>query len=381
MRRSKPRPLRPPLFAAAPALALAFALAFAATLPPSAGAQGGPGKPPPVLADPAPKAAVTVTAATAGSWRLRHTLRGHEGAVYSASFVPGGARVVTSGDDGHLRVWDVRTGKLLRTLEGPGGTISDTAVSPDGRLIAYCTDGGTGEQVRLIDAYTFRARRALGSHREGVFEVVFSPDGRLLASGGRDHVIRLWDVSTGRLVRELIGHDDAVTALAFTRDGLRLASGSAERDNTVRVWNVRTGEVLHTLAGHDEWVTSVAFAPDGATLASGGRDHKLIVWDARAGRKLREQRQPEMVYEMEFSPDGRVLAEAGGGGRVRIHDARTGKLLSSIKAHTEEINEVKFAPGGLLLLTASYDATVKLWEPAPRAARDEDKKPPTKWME
>jgi len=87
-----------------------------------------------------------------------------------------------------------------------------------------------------------------------------------------------------------------------------------------------------------------------------------------------------MVYEIEFSPDGKVLAEAGGGGLVRLHDARTGRLLSRIKAHAEEINEVKFAPGGLLLLTASYDSTVKLWEPA--AARNPDeKKPPAKWME
>ncbi|HEX8723679.1 MAG TPA: WD40 repeat domain-containing protein, partial [Pyrinomonadaceae bacterium] len=170
-----------------------------------------------------------------------------------------------------------------------------------------------------------------------------------------------------------------VTALAFTPDGRRLASASAERDNTVRLWDVRTGELLHTLAGHDDWVTSVAFAPDGLRLASGSRDRKLIIWDARTGQKLRETRQPEMVYEMEFSPDSRALAEAGGGGLVRVHDARTGRLLSKFKAHAEEINEVKFSPDGSLLLTASYDSSVKLWEPAPRAAADE--KPPAKWME
>jgi WD40 repeat protein len=307
-------------------------------------------------------------------------LRGHEGAVYSAAFFPGGARLVSSGDDGRLRVWDVRTGRLLKSVEGTGGTISDTAVSPDGRLIAYCTDGGGTPKVLLIDARTYRTHHTLVGHEEGVFEVVFSPDGHTLASGGRDRVIRLWDVATGKLIRKLVGHDDAVTALAFTPDGRRLASASAERDNTVRVWDVRTGESLHTLAGHDDWVTSVAFAPDGATLASGGRDRKLIIWDVRDGRKLREQQQPEMVYEIEFSPDGRLLAEAGGGGLLRVHDAHTGKLLSRIRAHTEEINEVKFSPDGSLILTASYDATVKLWEPAPRRPADE-KKPPAKWME
>src|SRR3712207_9596546 len=83
-----------------------------------------------------------------------------------------------------------------------------------------------------------------------------------------------------------------------------------------------------------------------------------------------------LFRSIEFSPDGRVLAEAGGGGIVRIHDARTGRLLSKFEAHREEINEVKFAPRGLLLLTASYDSTVKLWEPGP-----EEQKTPAKWLE
>lgn len=360
-------------------LALALAAALFLTLSnglsaPAARAQGGPGKPPPVLADPAPK-----TAPAPSNWRLKRTLRGHEGAVYSAAFFPGGARVVSSGDDGKIRVWDVRTGRLLSSEEGPGGTISDVAVSPDGRLLASCTDSSKGSLVQLRDARTLVLRRTFEAQEDGVFEVVFSPDGRLLASGGRDKVVKLWEVSTGRLVHSLVGHDAAVTALAFTPDSRTLASASADEDNTVRLWDVQTGRSLHTLAAHDDWVTSVAFAPDGATLASGSRDRKLIFWDARTGRKLREQRQPEMVYEIEFSPDGRLIAEAGGGGIVRIHDAHTGRLLSKIEAHTEEINEVKFSPTGLLLLTASYDSTLKLWEPAPAA--DEEKKPPAKWME
>jgi WD40 repeat protein len=364
-------------------LALAAALALAHA-PAASRAQGGPGKPPPTLPGaparktPPDRARKDGAVSAAGSWRLKRTLSGHEGAVYSAAFYPGGARVVTSGDDGLIRLWDVGTGRLLRSARGPGGTVSDVAVSPDGRLLASCTDSGEGSKVWLLDARTLRPRRNFAAQEDGVFEVAFSPDGRLLASGGRDHVVRLWDVRTGRLLRSLTGHDDAVTALAFTPDGRRLASASAEHDSTVRLWDVRTGAPLHTLAAHGDWVTSVAFAPGGATLASGGRDHKLIIWDAGTGKKVRELRQPEMVYELEFSPDGRVLAEAGGGGVVRIHDARTGRLLSKFEAHREEINEVKFAPRGLLLLTASYDSTVKLWEPGPAAPA---KNPPSKWLE
>ncbi|MDT7806528.1 MAG: hypothetical protein QOJ70_341 [Acidobacteriota bacterium] len=351
--------------------ALAVAAPKAATLHTQ-----GPVKPPP--AAPAPRRAMK-SATTASTWRLKTTLRGHRGAVYSAAFFPDGRRVATAGDDGRIHVWNVMTGRLLRRIEGPGGTISDVAVSSDGRFIASCTDGDE-PKVQLWDARTYRLVRSLTGHEEGLFEVVFSPDGRMLASGGRDKVIRLWEVATGKLLRKLEGHDDAVTSLAFAPDGRWLASASAEHDSTVRLWDTHTGAALRTLAGHDDWVTSVAFAPDGATLVSGGRDRKLIFWDARTGSKLRELRQPEMVYEIEFSPNGRVVAEAGGGGIVRLHDAQTGRLISTIRAHTEEINDVKFAPGGALLLTASYDSTVKLWEPAAPAAANE-KKPVAKWLE
>ncbi|HEX8719805.1 MAG TPA: WD40 repeat domain-containing protein, partial [Pyrinomonadaceae bacterium] len=198
--------------------ALLAALALGAPRAPARPQAGGAVRPPSLA-----RAAAKPSAATAATWKLRRTLTGHEGAVYSASFFPGGARVVTSGDDGRIRVWEVATGLLLRTAEGPGGSVSDVAVSPDGRLVAACTDGG-GAKVELRDARTLRVLRTLSGHEEGVFEVVFSPDGRLLASGGRDKVIRVWDVRTGKLLRRLEGHDDAVTALAFAPDGRRLAS-------------------------------------------------------------------------------------------------------------------------------------------------------------
>src|SRR5215211_9038969 len=102
------------------ALALTTAALALATAPPAGHARQGP--PAPTRKDgPAP---------AASSWKLKRTLRGHTGAVYSAAFFPGGERVATSGDDGMVRVWDVATGRLLRSRRGPGGTVSDVAVSP-----------------------------------------------------------------------------------------------------------------------------------------------------------------------------------------------------------------------------------------------------------
>lgn len=295
-------------------------------------------------------------------WSLKFTLNGHTGAVYSAIFFPDGTRLVTAGDGGNVNVWDLRTGKLLRELVASDSTVSGVAVSSDGRFIAACDDDDEVSVVKIWDARTLRLLRTLKGHSEGIYEVAFSPRGHLLTSGGRDKTILLWDAATGRLLRKLEGHQDSVTSLVFTRDGATLVSAGAAGDKTVKLWEVRTGKLLRTFAGHNDWVTSAAFSPGGDMVASASRDKNIILWDATTGAKRLTLPQPNMIYELAFSPDGRTLAEVGAGHEVRLHDALTGSLLGTLEGHSGEVSEVKFSSSGTLLVTASYDSSVKVWE-------------------
>ena len=113
--------------------------------------------------------------------------------------------------------------------------------------------------------------------------MAFSPDGRLLASGG-DKTVRLWDPASGEHRRTLTGHTGSVRAVAFSPDGQLLASGG--NDKTVRLWDPATGEHRRTLTGHTGFVDAVAFSPDGRLLASSGKDMTVRLWDLRVSRKV-----------------------------------------------------------------------------------------------
>src|SRR5262249_33294387 len=115
-------------------------------------------------------------------------------------------------------------------------------------------------EVRLWDVRTGQALATLQGHTANVFTLAISPDGLTLASGSEDNTVRLWEVKTGQRRTTLQGHTEAVRSVAFSPDGLILASAGGK---TVRLWDATTGQLKATLEGHKGTVTAVAFSPDG----------------------------------------------------------------------------------------------------------------------
>ena len=197
--------------------------------------------------------------------RYSHTHRAYVGS--GASRLVRMDRPWQAGVDDTIRLWDVGTGRVIRTLTGHTDWVRSVSFSPDGQTLA---SGSVDDTIRLWDVGTGRVIRTLTGHTSWVRSVSFSPDGQTLASGSSDDTIRLWDVGTGRVIRTLTGHTSWVRSVSFSPDGQTLASGSL--DGTIRLWDVGTGRVIRTLTGHTDWVLSVSFSPDGQTLASGSWD-------------------------------------------------------------------------------------------------------------
>jgi WD40 repeat protein/cytoskeletal protein RodZ len=281
----------------------------------------------------------------------------------SVAFSPDGARVATAarGAFGSGKVWDALSGKELLALYGHAGRFSRIVFSPDGKRLATA---GADNTAKVWDAVTGKELLTLSGHSDSVNGLSFSPDGRRLATAGDDKTAKVWDAMTGRELLTLSGHAGRISRVAFSPDGKQLAT--ATDDKMAKMWDAMTGKELLTLSGHDGRISGLAFSPDGKRLATAADDGTAKVWDAHSGQQLITlYRTGESNNAITFDPTGTRLVTGYGDGVARVWDAATGRVLVTLSGEAGPVWDVAFSPDGTRVATAGDDGTARVWDVSP----------------
>ena len=272
------------------------------------------------------------------------TCAGHRRECFSCACSNDGRLLASGSEDGTARVWDATTGDLVRVLEGHG------------KRTGFQQRGGFGALVSAV---------------------AFSPDGASLATGCRDNLVRVFDLGTGKIQLQLKGHGAYVSSVEFNVDGGRLVSGSY--DETAVVWNAVTGKkrmaLLDKKSGHRKtndivhYVHHASYDRRGDRVVCASRDGLARIWDGHwdggggsTGRLLLTLKGHEAaVLCAKFFVDGRRVVTASQDKSARTWDAKTGDQLAVLLGHTHHITAVACLADGRLV-TGAKDYTIRVWE-------------------
>jgi RNA polymerase sigma factor (sigma-70 family) len=335
--------------------------------------------------------------------------------IYDFAVSPNGKTVAVATLQNLVRIWDVGTGKEVLPGDGPELEVAAAGLSADGKTaVSLARDGtmrqwdaATGEELRRSDwgyfGYSFLAAfspeanvAAVGQWKGAVrlvdisagkplpsFEAlhssktdslcnpVFSPNGRMLATGSYQEV-RIWDVSTGKELRKLKGIVSRPFCLSFSADGTLLAVADVAEDDAIhqalliRLYDVTSGKELRQIRDTSGYAAALAFTPDGRTLIAWHIQYDksvLIFWETASGKeRARLVEEGTSRGSFAISPDGRTLASCGPDNTVRLWDVATARERHQLQGHRGLVTSLSFSADGKRLLSGSQDTSVLIWD-------------------
>ncbi len=268
--------------------------------------------------------------------RLIHTLQGHTELVASGEFSPNGTMLATVSSDKTAKIWDVETGECKATLTGHANRVTSVAFSKDGTKVATASLDSTAKVWYIKTQICLQTLKNDGKNRFA--SALFSQDNELIVAHSSDRKAKIWNTQTGEL--QTI---EKIASVALSPDGLLMATtGYGYVDNTfVKLWNIKTGTEIHTLQGHIDPVTSVAFSPNGQLIATGSEDTTAKIWDTQTGRLLMSvQENDTPVVSVVFSSCGELMVinkdiDSDNSKIVHVFNPLTGEYLARLPMKTK----------------------------------------------
>jgi WD40 repeat protein len=273
------------------------------------------------------------------------------------AFHPDGHQLATGHDDGRVRLWDARTGKMLREWSDTDAPVTAMAFSGDGQTLAASTED---RKVRLWNVRHGIPFGVLAGHTDHIAALAWHPNSRHLISGCWDTTCRLWDTESAELLFLLNGQSDQVNAVAFAANGLL---ASADSDNQVWIWEPLQGKVLQRLRGHSGEINCLVFTPDSNRLLSGGADGRILLWDVPTGRNMflpNETASP--IVRVAVHPVNGQVACGTGGKTIQLWDSKQDTNFHELSHAAKAVTAVRYSPDGRWLVSGHSEGQVQLWD-------------------
>jgi WD40 repeat protein/tRNA A-37 threonylcarbamoyl transferase component Bud32 len=291
----------------------------------------------------------------------------HTDIVGWATFSPDGRLVVTTSQDHTARIWDAHTGVPVGLPLQHSEAVTYAAFSSDGKRLVTASGEAVYNlmdfkdrpgEARVWDVATGKPLTPPMQHTLGVFQAIFSPDNRYIATASRDRSARVWDANTGEPVTPPLQHNDIVFHVAFSPNGGHLATASA--DCAARIWDVAVDQPTPMEVERSWLASGFSFNTDGRLIAGIYLDGTVRVWNALTGTTNTPHVHTNVIT-WAISPDDRMLATAGADRTVRVWDAKTGAAITPPLLHDGDIRCVAFSPDSQRLITASADNMARIW--------------------
>jgi WD40 repeat protein/predicted Ser/Thr protein kinase len=261
---------------------------------------------------------------------------------------------------------------LLYVCMGHSSRVTSVVWSPDGKYLASASFDRTAQ---VWDASNGKHILTYKGHSQHVNCLAWSHDSKYLASASDDGTVQTWEALTGKTLITFRGHSQEVSAVAWSPDDFYIASGGS--DKIVRVWRAKTEKLIYIYSGHTDKLHCIAWSPDGTKIASAGKDRKVHIWDPTrelAKRSLLSSilsltRKIEtlnvhngQIFSVAWSPEGRRIASASGDRRVLVSDVQSHRQLLSMGENSTTIkNSVVWSPKGEHIAIGGNDRAVQIW--------------------
>jgi WD40 repeat protein/transcriptional regulator with XRE-family HTH domain len=279
------------------------------------------------------------------------------------AFNPEGTYLASSCSDGTVELWEVKDEKkpqFYRLLIGHNHHVSVLAFSRQGLLATL----PYGENIKVWDVYSGKLLKTIQGYSRLIGGNAFSQDGKLLVEGDANGVVRIFDVVENRYLTTFKGHAGPIWCVEFSPDGNSFATCADDR--IVKLWNARDFQCLKTFTGHTGYLWALAFSPDGSLLASAGHSRTIKIWETNLDSSTAPYKELESPdgenWSLAFNPAGKILASGHENGKVHLMSVDTGQLLASFDHGSIFVGALRFCADGNTLLSSSNQQLLKRWD-------------------